>query len=79
VGRNASRVETAFKRRGNNPKRFKHLSLEPRPESGLDCHVSAIFARQRNVLACGEGGGNAETQTLGGGEAGDGGRLLGMW
>ena len=40
-------LRTAFERRGNNSKGSMTLTWKPRPYSGLDYPICAIFARQR--------------------------------
>ena len=40
--------ESSFERRRNNLNGFQDFSLKPRPESGLDCLICGIVARQRS-------------------------------
>ena len=55
----AGSPHTASERRGNNVKGFKDFCLKSTPESGLDCLVCAVFARQRpankSIVARGRG------------------------
>ena len=42
-------LQSDIERKGNNLKRFNDFDLEAKASSGLECLVSAEFARQRTV------------------------------